>query len=250
MATAEMCYPSKSLSGMHRSGSVVRDTTCAQTHVRLDKKVRSHLNRELSRRRSDSRLLVTEANSVSLKRHERKLCVTKRLGLVPQEDAPPCPQRLCRAILPALFPAWASPRCTIRQRRSAFADPSLQECAHSWTERTQSLLSCNQGCGRVTRAISALRFAARCARQVPLTARSHMGYRTPQQVPAMTAALVLPVSGTFSGLGRVVYLSIAIAALQNNPVLTQVCPGCSLRKGAGARRSANLAQHQSVLMQA
>ena len=46
---------------------------------------------------------------------------------VPLEDTLFHPQRLCRAILPALFPAWVSPRFTIRQMISAYANSTLQD---------------------------------------------------------------------------------------------------------------------------
>ena len=54
-------------------------------------------------------------------------------GFVPREETLFPPPGLCRAILPALFPAWAVSRCTIHQLMSTYFDSSLWEMKSSHT---------------------------------------------------------------------------------------------------------------------
>jgi len=63
---------------------------------------------------------------------------------IPLEDTPSYPQRLCRAILPALFPAWVSPRFTIGQLTSAYANSSLQDCMHTLGQNASKLCTSAQ----------------------------------------------------------------------------------------------------------
>ena len=69
------------------------------------------------------------------------------------------PQRLCRAILPALFPAWVSPRCTIHQLGSAYANSSLREALHTLGENVFKIFAYNVKVRRKTSAPS-LHFAS------------------------------------------------------------------------------------------
>ena len=60
----------------------------------------------------------------------------RQAGVVPREETLFFPPGLCRAILPALFPAWAVSRYTIHQLSSSYFESSLREIiAHPWRER-------------------------------------------------------------------------------------------------------------------
>ena len=140
------------------------------------KKVRSHLNREKSRWGC---LCVAPLSKRIFERRGRE---------------PHQPNQLCQShdrachpfhrVVPSDFACSVSslgqsslhhPPADVSLRRRHLAG----KFAHSWTEHAQVLRSGMCVSGKSSGAISALRLAHRCTRQVSLTASSHSGDRVP-----------------------------------------------------------------------